>query len=450
MEKDYERNSPGLNQMPVSEIATLDFVNNPDRQGTGGLNRNSNMFEAMLSHTKEQESTELYTCYDEAWMKANLKDDFQPKLAILQLREGEENHNRHFASLKMLDRVMHEQPNCENYELVYVRNAEEKTETEQEQEKLNNLLYAEFNADTLRPSNYYGHSLSVSDVIVVANDFNEQYAYFVDDMGFEKLPDGFLSHEMSARIRNDLDIRQEGVLFERIGQFETKNALSIMGEKEKERYFQITTEYSGIFELADRRAAIMDMDALGYEPAMIDGFSDDFLMWKAKDEAGMENSFGLDGWEMVREFVCNVHALMNNYTVKELLDRANGDYSVIEYDTFDDREIQAAINNCPQPEREKITLHIKYAEPINFNGFKVENDTIVFDTLESVEAYANGEVAYDTLDNSVRKGNNEILLYAENGHGEVVWGAKDEQFTQSECSLKELKTQYRNTNRRTR
>lgn len=32
-----QERQPSLNQMPVSEVATLDFVNNPDRQGTGGF-----------------------------------------------------------------------------------------------------------------------------------------------------------------------------------------------------------------------------------------------------------------------------------------------------------------------------------------------------------------------------------------------------------------------------
>lgn len=348
---DYEGKLPSLNQFPVSEVSTLDFVNNPDRQGTGGLNRDSRMFEAMLLHTREQEQTELYRRYDEAFTAANLKDDFQPKIAILQLREGEENHNRRFISLETLDRIMHEQPNCENYELVYLRNAEVKAGTEQERERLNNQLYAEFNADTLRPRDYYGHSLSVGDVIVITNDFSEQHAYYVDDMGFTKLPDNFLSHEMSAKIRNDLDIRQEEMLYENIGKFEAESTMSIMDKTAADRYFQITSGYSRIFELADRRGAIMDMDDLGYEPAQIDGFSDDFLMWKTKDEVDTDNSFGFDGWEAVRDFTNNVHTLINNYTVQELQDRANGNYSIIEYGTFDDREVQTAIKNYPQQER---------------------------------------------------------------------------------------------------
>lgn len=99
-------------------------------------------------------------------------------------------------------------------------------------------------------------------------------------------------------------------------------------------------------ELADRRGVIMDMDALGYEPAQVDGFSDDFLMWKPKNEN--EEEIGLDGWDAVRDFTHDVQTLMNDYTVQQLRDRANGDYSVIEYGSFGDGEVETAINDHPQ------------------------------------------------------------------------------------------------------
>lgn len=77
------------------------------------------------------------------------------------------------------------------------------------------------------------------------------------------------------------------------------------------------------------------------------------------------------------------------------------------------------------PALENIILHIKYQEPINFNGFVVENDTITFDSQEELNNYVNGKAAYDVLDNCVKKNDNEILLYAENQKGNVVWGTKD-------------------------
>lgn len=81
---------------------------------------------------------------------------------------------------------------------------------------------------------------------------------------------------------------------------------------------------------------------------------------------------------------------------------------------------------------ENITLHIRYAEPKDVNGFHIENDTITFDNVEDVEAYANGETVYDALDNAVRKGEDEILVYAENERGEVVWEQREDPKTLTE------------------
>ena len=84
-------------------------------------------------------------------------------------------------------------------------------------------------------------------------------------------------------------------------------------------------------------------------------------------------------------------------------------------------------NELNHGDYENITLHIRYQEPIRLNGFVAETDTITFGSQEELNKYVNGEAAYDVLDNSVMKSDNEILLYAENENGDVVWGTKEEQ-----------------------
>lgn len=104
-----------------------------------------------------------------------------------------------------------------------------------------------------------------------------------------------------------------------------------------------------------------------------------------------------------------------------------------------DKELREMIRDpaALQKEPDPIKLHIKYKEPVNFNGFVVEKDSIIFDDLESVIAFANGELAYDTLDNAVRKRENDIPLYAENSHGEIVWGMSEHEICM-EC-MKDIK-----------
>ena len=312
-----------MNEMPIEAIATLDYVNNPDRRGTGGVYRGSAMLQEMIDWEiagsgEDMRLDALYKRYDDAWTKANLKDDFQPKIAILQLREGEENHNRRFLGMDSLNRIMHEGPNCDNYELVYVRDGVVETfHQEFFREARCNELYAEFNRDGLRPRDYYGHSLSVGDVIVFVNDFNEHHAYFVDNIGFKKLPDEFLTHTMAARIRNNLDIREEAALYEKISLCQAENGIEILGKEGEDRLFTFNSQYARIFDLADRRGMIMDMEALGFDYDFAPGES--VIYWQSKTDP--QNRFALESWDDVRDFV---QREKQERTVKELWEKVNG------------------------------------------------------------------------------------------------------------------------------
>lgn len=84
-----------------------------------------------------------------------------------------------------------------------------------------------------------------------------------------------------------------------------------------------------------------EMDALGYVPASVDGFSDGLLRWQLKE--GMEYELGFDGWELTEMFVNSVKELQEKYTLQELLERKNGDYSKIEFSDYMETEIDTAI-----------------------------------------------------------------------------------------------------------
>lgn len=76
-------------------------------------------------------------------------------------------------------------------------------------------------------------------------------------------------------------------------------------------------------------------------------------------------------------------------------------------------------------EYEDITLHLKYKKPLAINGFHIENDTIKFGSQEELMKFVNGETAYNILDDTVKKRDNEILLFADKSDGEVVWENKE-------------------------
>ena len=78
-------------------------------------------------------------------------------------------------------------PSIENYEILYRGNLPEGKRSVPQAELLEQL-YQKFNC--ARPLDYHGHSLSVSDVIMLNQD-GKISAHYVDSIGFKELP-GFL------------------------------------------------------------------------------------------------------------------------------------------------------------------------------------------------------------------------------------------------------------------
>jgi len=366
-EKEIKEMADNLQSIPVGEIARLDYIRNSSTDAQAAMSE-SRMLEAVLASVPQDEHDAIYSRYRNVYLDANALGQF-PKIAILQLREGEENHFRRFESMGNLEQRLQETPNCDNYEVVYIRTVAEPTETESARQAEADKLFTELNADTLRPRNYYGHSLSVSDIVVFSNDNNEQHAYFVDSEGYTKLPDDFLSLSMIAKIKSGAVIEHEASLLERITAYQAENVLQLTDNAVTDRHFQITSQYDRIFEMAARRGTIMDMDDLGYAPAQIDGFSDDFLMFRAKDNEN--DTFGYDGWDAVNDFINDVRTLASSYTLQELQDRANGDYGTIEYGAYGDREVQTAIAAYTQ-DRVPLTAYRRQVQAIY--DYEVAND----------------------------------------------------------------------------
>lgn len=106
---------------------------------------------------------------------------------IYQLPDGEKYHGIRFESKEQLEKEG-VQLNHEDYELVY--------EGEIDDFKGNSTLEALFNQfNTAHPADFSGHSLSVSDVIVISADGKES-AYYCDSIGFVEMPEFFNEKEL--------------------------------------------------------------------------------------------------------------------------------------------------------------------------------------------------------------------------------------------------------------
>ncbi len=104
---------------------------------------------------------------------------------IYQMKSGEEHHYHRFESMES-NRYAH--LTQEDYDLVYSGDLRD-IEGDTVQQKLN-ALFEKFNTD--HPADFFGHSMSTSDVIVVTEG-SGRTPYYVQPVGFEVMPE-FLAH----------------------------------------------------------------------------------------------------------------------------------------------------------------------------------------------------------------------------------------------------------------
>ncbi|EWM53958.1 YodL domain-containing protein [Ruminococcus flavefaciens] len=109
------------------------------------------------------------------------------KYHIYQLPDGDKYHGIRFESMEQLKRDG-VQLNLEDYQLVY-----EDTVDDFKGNDTLESLFTKFNID--HPEDFSGHSLSVSDVIVISID-GKDTAYFCDSYGFVEMPEFFLEKEL--------------------------------------------------------------------------------------------------------------------------------------------------------------------------------------------------------------------------------------------------------------
>lgn len=131
-----------------------------------------------LARTAREQLLNIYNTYEEKLLFMGE----EPKVGIYQIKD-EFLHRFGFESIANLKRfgVISDDAEINNnlYDLVYVMDADGKNA---------DSIYQKFNMN--RPEDFFGHSLSVSDVIVFAKA-GQHKSFFVDSYGFKELP-GFV------------------------------------------------------------------------------------------------------------------------------------------------------------------------------------------------------------------------------------------------------------------
>ena len=155
-----------------------------------------------------EKAAELITRLDALVKEQKMLSGSEKQFGIYQITARDQEHDYRFMNLDFVKRHGME-VNRADYELVYTEPLTEKDTLE--------AIYERFNIQ--RPTDFTGHSLSVSDVVVL-NDGKSIKACYVDSIGFAELPDFFKERKMDLKKETILDEQlQEIEIFDKPGLF---------------------------------------------------------------------------------------------------------------------------------------------------------------------------------------------------------------------------------------
>lgn len=201
------------------------------------------------------------------------------KYGIYQLKHNPELDHLRFEGTEPLKRMGITKDNFdaikpENYELIYVGELSELQE-QTEGETLE-AIYEKFNLD--HPEDYRGHSLSVSDIVVLHQN-GENSAHFVDSFGFTGLPDFMQTLEGVKEQEAEIDTSGQDVQKSEPEKQEQETSdytledgdeiIDLGAEKEQvladmKKSLENGDETELAFQIADRYISIQEVDG-GYD-----------------------------------------------------------------------------------------------------------------------------------------------------------------------------------------
>ena len=138
----------------------------------------------------------------------SLLQSSEKQFGIYQITERDQEHDYRFMGLDYVEKKGMTVARAD-YDLIYAAPLTEKDTLDG--------IYERFNIQ--RPADFTGHSLSVSDVVVL-NDGSTVKAYYVDSIGFAELPEFFKERNMDLQKENLLNEElQEIEIFDKPGLF---------------------------------------------------------------------------------------------------------------------------------------------------------------------------------------------------------------------------------------
>lgn len=175
-----------------SETLIEDLEELKEHEGIFGVEKDD--WSAYLEHQSMKQELEESPANREAQLLFGSEDRF----GIYQLKDTEEARDIHFMGMDYLE-SKGIAVTKENYDLLYTAPLEEGTSLED--------IYTRFNID--RPADFRGHSLSVSDVVVLHQN-GENTSHYVDSFGYREVPE-FTKALMAEHIKEQTSVVDETV-----------------------------------------------------------------------------------------------------------------------------------------------------------------------------------------------------------------------------------------------
>ena len=144
----------------------------------------------------------------------------ESRFGIYQLKDTEETRDIHFMNMDYLEKEGIP-VSRENYTLVYSGELKEGMSLED--------IYTQFNVD--HPADFTGHSLSVSDVVVLHQD-GENTSHYVDSVGYREIPEFTKELSVSAEVSTE----KSPVMEETAEMPENIAGSSMRGEKDTDKF----------------------------------------------------------------------------------------------------------------------------------------------------------------------------------------------------------------------
>lgn len=285
-------------------------------------------------------------------MHKHMRED---SFEIYQIKKGEEYHGKRFAGMSELG----DAPDIADYDLVYSGKLSEIDITSENKNEILESIFTKFNTD--RPEDFKGHSLSVSDIVVLHKDDTDT-AHYVDITGFNDVPE-FLKEKT-----NTLEFKF--VDFENINMISNNKLLNEFVSHNPNISFALANAIIGYLDEKLHTEREIDTLNVGWRKSVrfnikanIDGETFDY-----ENRHDLGDGKGAGGGTLID----NIKYASENYTIydsyptgiRETIDNANRERNILI--PFLEK------NSVMSPEEEKI-----------FAEFKENNPVITADTVKN-------------------------------------------------------------------